>query len=33
MKYMKLPIEKIKEGASYHEEMCYLIPDDITEID
>lgn len=33
MKYMKLPIEKIKEGASYHEEMCYLIPDDVTEID
>ena len=33
MKYMKLPVEKISEGASYHEEMCYLIPDDVTEID
>lgn len=32
MKYMKLPIEKISEGASYHEEMCYLIPDEVTEI-
>lgn len=33
MRYMKLPIEKISEGASYHEEMCYWIPDEITEID
>lgn len=32
MKYMKLPMEKICEGTSYHEEMCYLIPDDIKEI-
>ena len=31
VKYIKLPIEKIAD-ANYHEEMCYLIEDDITEL-
>ena len=31
MKYIKLPNEKITE-ADYHEEMCYTVPDSISEI-
>ncbi|MCR5261401.1 MAG: PaaI family thioesterase [Candidatus Gastranaerophilales bacterium] len=31
VKYIKLPIEKIAD-ADYHEEMCYLIEDGITEL-
>lgn len=29
--YIKLPIEKIAD-ADFHEEMCYLIEDDVTEL-
>lgn len=32
IKYIKLDIDKIKEGIEMHEEMCYLIEDDIKEI-
>lgn len=31
--YIKLPAEKIATGASYHDEMRYLIEDGVTEID
>lgn len=31
--YIKLPAEKIADGASYHDEMRYLIKDGVTEID
>lgn len=31
--YIKLPAEKIADGASYHDEMRYLIEDGVTEID
>ena len=31
--YIKLPAEKIAEDASFHEEMCYLIEDNLTELD
>ena len=31
--YIKLPAEKIAAGASYHDEMRYLIEDGLTEID
>lgn len=31
--YIKLPAEKIATGASYHDEMLYLIEDGVTEID
>lgn len=30
--YMKLDVDKIAENVCAHEEMCYLIPDGITEI-
>lgn len=33
LKYMKLRVEQIAAGADAHEEMCYHIKDDITEID
>ena len=32
IKYIKLDINKIKEGIEMHEEMCYLIEDDVKEI-
>ena len=32
MRYLKLPVEKIAD-ADYHEEMCYFLPDAVTEID
>ena len=32
VKYIKLPINKITEGIDIHEEMCYLIEDDVKEI-
>ena len=31
VKYIKLPPEKISD-ANYHEEMCYLLEDDVTEL-
>ena len=31
--YIKLPAEKIATGASYNDEMRYLIEDGVTEID
>jgi len=33
IKYIKLDVSKIAEGASAHEEMCYALPADCTEID
>jgi len=33
VKYMKLNIDDIVGGALMHEEMCYLIDDDLKEID
>ncbi len=30
--YMKMSVNKIAEGADPHEEMCYLIKDDVKEI-
>lgn len=32
VKYIKLNVEKIAPGSSSHEEMCYLIEDDVKEI-
>ena len=32
IKYIKLPTNKIKEGIEMHEEICYLIEDDVKEI-
>lgn len=32
IKYIKLDLSKIKEGISVHDEMCYLIEDNIKEI-
>ena len=32
IKYIKLDMNKIKEGVKMHEEMCYLIEDDVKEI-
>ncbi len=32
IKYIKLSSDKISEGVVEHEEMCYLIPDGVTEI-
>ena len=32
IKYIKLDANKIKEGIEMHEEMCYLIEDDVKEI-
>lgn len=32
LKYIKLDVEKIAQGASLHEEMCYLIQDEIKEL-
>ncbi len=32
IKYIKLDVNKIKEGISVHDEMCYLIKDDVKEI-
>ena len=31
--YIKLPAEKIAETANFHEEMCYSIVDNLTELD
>ncbi|MCM1043018.1 MAG: PaaI family thioesterase [Corallococcus sp.] len=31
-KYIKLPVDKIAENVSAHEEMCYLIDDGVKEI-
>ncbi|MCD7728799.1 MAG: PaaI family thioesterase [Clostridia bacterium] len=31
--YLKLPVSKIADGVDYHEEMCYLVEDGVTEID
>ena len=33
IKYIKLDVEKIREGVIPHEELCYLIEDGVTEID
>lgn len=30
--YIKLPVDKIAENVNAHEEMCYLIEDNVTEI-
>ncbi|MFR8145543.1 MAG: PaaI family thioesterase [Clostridia bacterium] len=32
IKYIKLDVNKISEGIQAHEEMCYLIEDDVKEI-
>ena len=32
VKYLKMPAEKIAAGANFHEEMCYLIQDGVSEI-
>ncbi len=32
IKYIKLDVNKISEGVQIHEEMCYLIEDDVKEI-
>lgn len=32
-KYLKLPPDVIQKGVDIHEEMCYLIPDDVKEFD
>lgn len=32
VKYLKMPAEKIAENIDYHEEMCYLIEDNIVEL-
>jgi len=32
VKYLKLDMDKIADGADEHEEMCYLIKDDVREI-
>lgn len=32
LKYIKLDVERIAQGVSFHEEMCYLIEDDIKEL-
>jgi len=32
IKYIKLDVNKISEGIQPHEEMCYLIEDDVKEI-
>lgn len=32
-KYLKLPTEKINENVSVENEMCYDVPDDVTELD
>ncbi len=33
IRYLKMPVERIQEGISYHEEMCYLVEDGVKEID
>lgn len=33
LKYIKLDVEQIAQGVSFHEEMCYLIEDDIKELE
>lgn len=30
--YLKLPADKIADAVDEHEEMCYLLPDNVTEI-
>ena len=32
VKYLKLDPQSIKQGINPHEEMCYLIEDDVTEL-
>lgn len=32
VKYLKLDPQSIKQGINLHEEMCYLIEDDVTEL-
>lgn len=32
IKYLKLPVDKIAQDISAHEEMCYLIEDGVTDI-
>lgn len=32
LKYIKLDVEQIAQGVSFHEEMCYLIEDDTKEL-
>lgn len=32
LKYLKLPAEQIAENASQHEEMCYLVQDEVCDI-
>lgn len=32
IKYIKLDVNQIKEGISVHDEMCYLVEDDVKEI-
>lgn len=32
IKYIKLDVNKISEGVQIHEEMCYLVEDDVKEI-
>lgn len=33
VKYLKMPVSKLGDNLSEHEEMCYLIEDGVTEID
>lgn len=33
IRYLKMPVERIQEGISYHEEVCYLVEDGVKEID
>ena len=32
LRYLKLTAKEIQEGISYHEEMCYSVPDSIKEL-
>lgn len=32
VKYIKLDVEAISDGVTVHEEMCYLMEDDVTEL-
>lgn len=32
LKYIKLDVERIAQDADFHEEMCYLIEDDVKEL-
>ena len=32
LRYLKLTADEIEKGISYHEEMCYLLHDEISEL-